>query len=140
VTDRLRLWLGGLVVLALAGVLWEAAAPSGTGEIAEVTAALDAWARFAASGDLDHLAGHFVVDGPQYRQLSDEAAEDREWDGRDYQFGIADAEVVAPGQVVGTVTVRRDGEVTMTARWEFDLRPIEGRWQIWTVRTNSIPA
>ncbi|HKX76404.1 MAG TPA: hypothetical protein VJR05_13545 [Acidimicrobiia bacterium] len=134
-TDRLRLGLGGLVVLVLAGVLWGAFNAPRNGEITDVAAALEAWARFASNGDAKELAGYFVVDGPQYQQLSREAAADRPWDGRDYQFQLAQAEVVGPGLVTGTVTVRRDGEVTMTAGWEFDLRLVGGRWQIWTVRT-----
>lgn len=134
-TDRLRLGLGGLVVVALAGVLWGAFDAPRNSEIGDVTAALEAWARFASSGDSEELAGHFVVDGPQYQQLFREAAADRSWDGRRYQFQLAQAEVVGPGLVTGTVTLYRDGEVTMTAGWEFDLRLVGGRWQIWTVRT-----
>ena len=138
-TDRLRLGLGGLVVLVLAGVLWGAVDTPRTGQVTDVESALEAWARFASDGDLEHLAGRFVVDGPQYQQLAGEAA-NRQWDGRDYEFELADAEVVGSGLVAGTVTVRQEGEVTMTARWEFDLRLVDDHWQIWTLRTLDQPS
>ncbi|MDP3984075.1 MAG: hypothetical protein Q8Q52_03605 [Acidimicrobiia bacterium] len=142
-TQRIRFGVGLGLVAALGFVLWTMFPPPVPGdergvlidEIAATREALAAWAEFASSGDLSTVHGFFDPDGPQYRQLAAEAAAAREWDGDQYDFTLADAEVVAPGLVTGTVTVSRSGNLVQSFIWEIELRHLGGRWQIWTVRT-----
>ncbi len=139
-TERIRLGVGAGAVALLALVLWWLAASDPVpDQLADTRAALAAWADFASTGDLGAVEGFFVVDGPQYRQFVLETTQS--FDGQEYAFTLDDAEVIRPDLVGGMVTVTRDGLVTMTSRWEAELRLVDGRWQIWTVRTvASFPA
>lgn len=107
--------------------------------------ALDAWGRFAVTGDLEELDGHFHPDGPQYAQLRDEAPDVRARGdgGFPYSFGIEDASIedasvdtLHAGRALLHVEValNRPGEPTRLLRWELDLvhEPHHG-WRVWTV-------
>ena len=102
--------------------------------------ALHAWGRFAVTGDLEELDGHFHPDGPQYAQLQDEApaVHGRSDGGPPYSFEIEDATVDAlharRALLNVEVTLNRPGEPTRSLRWELDLvhQPHDG-WTLWTV-------
>lgn len=138
-TYRLRLVVGITAVTALAGGLALALAadstpPDSTGEIAAAEEAMSAWARFASTGDLQAVKGVFAEDGPQYQQLVQEAPTLSN-EGAHYRFALADPVLLQPGLVRGLVTVSRPGEPDQNYVWDVELRLMEGRWQVWTVRT-----
>ena len=118
----------------------EVAFSSGEAPLEAAQQALDAWGRFAVTGDLDDLDGHFHPDGPQYAQLRDEAraVRARSDGGPPYSFEIEDATVNAfharRALLHVEVTLNRPGEPTRSLRWELDLvhEPHHG-WTLWTV-------
>ena len=125
-----------MVAVAMLGSLlwWLVPQSSESDLITDTRSALEAWARFASSGDVRALDGHFLVGGPQYLQLQSEASSPV-GDGDDYSFKLQNAEIVNEGLITGTVTVYRNGLLSSSHRWEIELRLSRGRWQIWTVRT-----
>ena len=130
-TSRLRWSLAIILVLVLAGVWWVVGRGyEAAGEIEAAQKALTAWGLFAGDGDTSRLPETFD-DGPQLEQLRSEVIEA----GPPYSFTLTEAEVTAPGFVVGTVTVSRPGEVVQTFRWEIEMRSTGGVWRLWTVRT-----
>lgn len=124
-----------MVAVAMLGSLlwWLVPRSSESDLITDTRSALEAWARFASSGDVRALDGHFLVGGPQYLQLQSETSS--VGDGDDYSFTLQDAEIVHEGLIAGTVTVYRDGVFSSSHRWEIELRLPGDRWQIWTVRS-----
>lgn len=139
-TYRVRMFIGLVVVISLACVLSVATQPKETGaelagEIEAVEVAMTAWARFAQTGDLARVAGIFAEDGPQFQQLSAEVEGAAGRGGESYLFVISDATVLQPGLVRGSVVVSRSGETDRVFLWDIELRSIDGRWQVWTVRT-----
>ncbi len=109
--------------------------------IAGARAALAAWGRFAVSGDLGKVAGVFVPDGPQYRQLAGDAGIPRLVSGiaRPYEVSLSDVHLgeAPPGEavVIGTVVWTRPGEPDQRYAWELELRSADGNaWRLWTVR------
>jgi len=103
-------------------------------------AAVEAWGRFATSGDLGEVDDHFVRDGPQYRQFEQEAgARQAAAGGPPYRFTLL-APVLLDDQPEGDRIVRgeleltRDGEPAQRFRWDLRLRRGEdGAWRVWTV-------
>jgi hypothetical protein len=136
VTDRVRLAAGVVAVVMLGLGLWRVLPTTETDLLADTEAALAAWARFASTGDLAEIEGFFVANGPQHTELVGEAVSRRVGDGEPYVFRLEAAEAVGPGLVSGRVVVERSGTVTHTAHWEIELRLHDGRWQIWTVRSD----
>lgn len=139
-TYRVRISIGLVVVISLAGGLSVAIQPKEPGaelegEIEAVEEAMTAWARFADTGDLATVAGIFAKDGPQFRQLSAEAARAAGRGGAPYLFVLSDPTVLQPGLVRGSVVVSRNDETDQVFLWDIELRAIDGRWQVWTVRT-----
>lgn len=108
--------------------------------LAATRAALSAWGRFASTGDVTVLGGHFLKEGPQYRQLVTEAPGLAVVPkGHEYEV-LTDAAVRAlstdRAQVRAQVVWRRPGEADQRKVWMIDLRPTpRGRWAVWTVRT-----
>ena len=121
-----------------------AAAPAGAaGESVEVAAraALDAWARFADTGDVDQLEAVFDPGGPQFARLRAEApgVAARPAAGAPYAFTATGMQVGAGSSadervVVADVVVSRMGEADQRFAWELVMRRGEGRWRLWTVR------
>jgi len=118
--------------------------PPGTdSELVETTReALSEWGRFAVTGDVGVLTGHFHPDGPQYRQLVREApalvAANRT--GQAYQVAsrvtvkerLSDRAVVA-----ARVVWERRGEPAQRMTWSVELRPTAAaNWALWTVGTS----
>ena len=157
-----RRWAAAGVVIALflgVGYMMTAGRPSGAGRpgMAEapgapaapgvelvqeaVRAALDAWARFASTGDVDQLGVAFDRGGPQFARLRAEAAglAGRPAGGGPYAF-TATGMQFGPGSnedervVVADVVVSRPGETDQRFAWELVMRKGEGRWRLWTVR------
>lgn len=107
-------------------------------------AALDAWARFADSGDVDHLEAVFDPGGPQFARLRAEAPglAARPGAGGRYAFTATAMQVGAGSSadervVVADVVVSRVGETDQRFAWELVMRRGEGRWRLWTVRERA---
>jgi hypothetical protein len=104
-------------------------------------AALDAWARFADSGDVDHLGVAFDRGGPQFARLQSEARvlATRPAAGARYSFTATGLRVSPRGQdeervVEADVVVSRAGETDQRFAWQLVMRNSEGQWRLWTVR------
>lgn len=112
-------------------------------------AALDAWARFASSGDVATTDRTFHPDGPQRVQLEAEATSVRPVSERSYVF-VAEGLVVEKGhqvderRVQANVAIRRAGEVDRRYAWELEMRRTGpgGPWLLWTVhdRPSELPS
>ena len=122
-------------------------APAGAaGESVEdaARAALDAWARFADTGDVDQLEAAFDPGGPQLAGLRAEAPglAARRAAGAPYAF-TANGMQVGPGRsadervVIADVVVSRVGEADQRFAWELVMRREEDRWPLWTVRDRA---
>lgn len=104
-----------------------------------VDAALLAWRRFAATGDLGVLNGHFHPDSPQHPQLITKAADlaiDPLGDPP-YRFVLDTPEITIDADratVVGEVVTTRSGEELKSAQWQLELVRVEGS-SAWLVRT-----
>jgi hypothetical protein len=100
-------------------------------------AALQAWGRFAGSGDLGLVRPYFWANGPQYQQFQQEAPTLRAAPGRPYSYALRAPVVQAAGRqpvVRGSVVISRLGEQSKTVRWDLHLRrDPTGRWRVWTV-------
>ena len=107
-------------------------------------AALDAWARFANSGDVDQLEAVFDPGGPQFARLRVEApgVAARPAAGAAYAFTATGMQVGAGSSadervVVADVVLARAGEADQRFAWELVMRKGEDRWRLWTVRDRS---
>ncbi len=103
--------------------------------VAAAQDALDAWARFASTGDLAALDGFLDPAGPQYAQLVGEASTIGSGEAT-YTFVLENAAAAMRDGfpvVSGTVMILRDGEIVDEVVW--DLHLIEGGtgWLLWTV-------
>jgi hypothetical protein len=106
--------------------------------VAAARASLEAWARFAGSGDLRVLVGRFAPEGPQYRRLRLEAP-DLLGGGHPgpYRLRLLDGSVEDPSSgdervVQATVMFSGPGGAE-TWRWDLYLRRTGDRWLLWTV-------
>jgi hypothetical protein len=109
--------------------------------LAAARAALSAWGRFAGSGDLTVLSRHFHEDGPQYRQLVDEAPRiaAARLSAGEYQVvsdGMVKSLSADRAEVRATVVWQRPGESDQRKVWSIELRNSRGEnWAVWTVRS-----
>ena len=134
-SERSRLWVATLLVGGLGVGFWSAAFNQSDGaEIDAAAAAMRAWGSFAGTGDLGSVSDWFAADGPQYRQLQAEAG--AIVPGDTYDFELADAEVIGPGLVRGSVSVTSDRGSPQLYRWDIELVKEAGDWKVWTVRTS----
>lgn len=120
------------------------AAPAGEGVEEAVRAALDAWARFADTGDVDALGAAFDRGGPQFARLRAEAPGVAAGPAAGAPYGFSATGMrVGPGSqenervVVADVVVSRSGETDQRFAWELVMRRSEGRWRLWTVRERA---
>lgn len=110
------------------------------------TQALDAWARFASTGELATLDGAFDPAGPQMAALRLQAVGLAQPDVGAYTFG-ADVLSVRAGRnpdeevVVADVVLSRPGEADQRFAWEIVMRRSgqSGAWVVWTVRDRATP-
>lgn len=116
------------------------AGPTDQQLVAAATAAVGAWGDFATTGDLAAVAGTFVVDGPQHRQLAQEApARQAAQGGAPYRFVVSGATVLdqrpdGDRVVRADLELVRDGSPVQRYRWDLRLRADPaGAWRIWTV-------
>ena len=107
-------------------------------------AALDAWATFASTGDVEALRGTFDPSGPQLERLKAEApgVKARAAPGVPYRFSAtvlrSSAGLDSHEQVVGAeVVVSRPGETDQRFIWELVMRSTDGRWLLWTVHDRA---
>ena len=103
--------------------------------------ALDAWAAFGTSGDVEVLRNRFDPAGPQYRLLESEAAaiRARRPGPPPYSFVMEDPAVLDVRDdervVRGPVVASRRGEGDQRFAWDVVLRRgPKGDWRVWTVR------
>lgn len=134
-TERQRLVAAGLFVFLLAAGFWSATSTPRVdgGEIEAAATAVQAWGAFATTGDIRSVAGLFAMDGPQYRQLLSEAESIDP--GPVYEFVLSERRLIGPGVVRGSVVVTGPVGQPETYRWDLELVELDGRWQLWTVRT-----
>lgn len=118
----------------------DGAGPSDAELLAVATDAVEAWGRFASTGDLSQVADHYVADGPQFQQFTSEApALQAEAGGPPYRFTLGDAAVLGDQPagdrlVRGTLELTREGQPPQRYRWDLRLRRIaDGSWRVWTV-------
>ena len=123
----------------------EQAPPEGALSVSQVPLeaaqdALDAWGRFAVTGDLGELDGHFHPDGPQYAQLLDEAPAvgARGDGGPPYEFQIEDATVevlkARRARLHVDVTLTHPSEAARQYQWQVVLvAGPDDDWRLWTV-------
>lgn len=128
-----------------------AAPPASTAEAAPTTVAVDprivavqnaltAWGEFVADGDPERLKPWFAEDGPQYRQLAEEAPELAARPGTSYSVTTEDESVTAAAGeeeavVESHVTWTQPAEAAQEYKWDVVLRRAEdGRWLLWTIR------
>ena len=139
-TERMRLATATLLVVGLGVGFWnvtsmpEARGKIGEGEIETAQAAVNAWASFASTGDIEFVSPWFAADGPQYAQLQVEVA--KIVPGGVYHFALSGARVVGPGLVRGSVTVTSESGETQRYRWDIELVQQGRTWKVWTVRTS----
>jgi hypothetical protein len=154
-----RSWLliGGLVLVAiflawltvngLPGVGDQTPTTTTTPEqraVADGNKALADWGRFAVTKDLGVLKDSFWPNGPQYKQLAQEAKRQKPLGPPPYQLTMSGVRVLTPRPdqrvLRGQVRVTRPGEQQQDYRWDVVLRrdPKSGdRWRLWTVRETA---
>lgn len=107
--------------------------------VAAMQAALAAWGQFAVTGEMRDLGDHFVVGGPQRRQLRAESAAIRNDPPGPPPYEVEVAEVftvsVTPGDIVlrAAVTWRRSGAADQSFTWDIQMRLVDGSWKLFTV-------
>ena len=152
-----RTWLLiGVLVLVALGLAWltmngppfrsrSASPPALTADqqaLADGRRALEAWGRFAVTNDLGDLRDWFWANGPQYKQLAEEARKRKRAPGPPaYQFTLAsNMRVLAPTAeqrvLRGRVEVTRPAEPVQRFNWDVWMRRDgeTGRWRLWTVQ------
>lgn len=105
--------------------------------VAAARAALVAWGDFAGTGDLSQVRRIFAAEGPQLRQLEQEAASIERRAGGGYRVALTEAAAEVDGSnatVTGTVSWSRANEADQVYRWAIELRLFDGTWHLFTVR------
>ena len=135
-TGRVRQSAALVLVVCLASAWWLVSRAEGRleDETEAAADALQAWARFANTGNIVLVLDSFAEDGPQLRQLKSEI--DSIEPGPPYTFELSDAVVVGEGIVRGTVTIDRAGEPDQVFSWDIELVQEDGRWKLWSVSTS----
>lgn len=107
-------------------------------------AALDAWGRFAVSGDLSQIGATFAPGGPQLERLRAEAPqiEAHPPGTPPYTFTLTNETVLGGASaderiVRGDVVVSRPNEEDQHFQWDLVLHRTESRWLLWTVRQSQ---
>ncbi|MGH8945124.1 MAG: hypothetical protein ACRDVL_03130 [Acidimicrobiia bacterium] len=98
--------------------------------------ALTEWAEFASTGDTEVVNDVFAPDGPQWRQLEEEATAGVSGSGPT-TFTVQELRLRRFGSETATVWVRveaaRAGFESKLLGWDFDLIRRGDRWLVWTV-------
>ncbi len=108
--------------------------------LAAAKGALDAWGRFAVSGDLEALGPWFDPEGPQYGQLAQESPElQAEPLGNPPYLVTLESPVVSLDEqgrpvVEGSVVFARTGEAAQRLEWRMAFRRGSEGWALWSVQ------
>jgi hypothetical protein len=109
--------------------------------LADGEQALSDWGEFAVTNDLADVKDSFWANGPQYKQLAEEAKGRKPLGPPPYKMTMSNAKVI-PGAredqrvVRGKVQMTRPGEKPQTFNWDLLLQVDQasgGRWRLWTV-------
>jgi hypothetical protein len=110
--------------------------------LADGQQALADWGRFAVTNDLGVVKRSFWADGPQYKQLAEEAkSRDKALGPPPYNVTMTGVQVLSPRSnqrvLRGRVMFTRSGEEPQSYAWDVWMRR-EGasgeHWRLWTVR------
>lgn len=113
--------------------------PTAPAVVVALREALAAWGRFAVSGDMAELEDHFVVGGPQRRQLRAESGAIRESPPGPPAYEVTASNVFSVSVTTDDVVMRaevvwaREGEEPQEFLWDIQMRRIEGTWRLLTV-------
>jgi hypothetical protein len=113
--------------------------------LADGQQALSDWGRFAVTNDLRTVKDSFWANGPQYKQLAEEAkSRDKPIGPPDYKVTMTDVQVIPSGDnqrvLRGRVQLTRSGEPAQSYNWDVWMRRDDaagGRWRLWTVRPTA---
>ena len=107
-------------------------------------AALDAWAAFGSTGDVEQLRDTFDPAGPQFERLNAEApgVKARAVPGAPYRFsatvlGSSAGRDHDEQLVVADIVVTRPGETDQRFSWELVMRRSDSRWLLWTAHDSA---
>lgn len=108
--------------------------------IADGEKALADWGVFAVTNDLGTVKESFWDNGPQYRQLAEEAKTRKKIGPPPYTMTMTGVRVLKPSEdqriLRGKVQMSRPGEKPQTFNWDVWLKvdpAAGGRWRLWTV-------
>lgn len=109
--------------------------------IADGEKALADWGVFAVTNDLGTVKESFWDNGPQYKQLAEEAKTRKKIGPPPYTMTMTGVRVLKPSEdqriLRGKVQMSRPGEEPQTFNWDVWLQvdpEAGGRWRLWTVR------
>jgi hypothetical protein len=110
--------------------------------VADGQQALADWGRFAVTNDLGVVKDSFWTNGPQYKQLAEEAkSRDKALGPPPYNVSMTGVRVLSPRSdqrvLRGRVMFTRQGEEPQAYAWDVWMRregASGGRWRLWTVR------
>ncbi len=113
--------------------------------LADGQQALSDWGRFAVTYDLRTVKDSFWANGPQYKQLAEEAKSGDQPPGPPpYKVTMTGVQVIPSGDnqrvLRGRVQLTREGERAQAYSWDVWMRrdaAAGGRWRLWTVRTTG---
>jgi hypothetical protein len=113
--------------------------------LADGQQALSDWGRFAVTNDLRTVKDSFWANGPQYKQLAEEAkSRDQPLGPPAYKVTMTDVQVIPSGDnqrvLRGRVQLTRSGEPAQSYNWDVWMRRDDaagGRWRLWTVRPTA---
>ena len=108
--------------------------------IADGEKALADWGVFAVTNDLGTVKESFWDNGPQYKQLAEEAKTRKKIGPPPYTLTMTGVRVLKPSEdqriLRGKVQMSRPGEQPQTFNWDVWLKvdpAAGGRWRLWTV-------
>ena len=108
--------------------------------IADGEKALADWGVFAVTNDLGSVKESFWDNGPQYKQLAEEAKTRKKIGPPPYTMTMTGVRVLKPSEdqriLRGKVQMSRPGEEPQTFNWDVWLKvdpAAGGRWRLWTV-------
>jgi hypothetical protein len=115
--------------------------------VADGEQALADWGEFAVTNDLAEVKDSFWANGPQYKQLAQEAAKrkgERPLGPPPYTMTMSGVQVIKPREdqriLRGKVLMTRPGEQPQNFNWDVWLKldpAADGRWRLWTVGTTG---
>ena len=113
--------------------------------VADGQRALTDWGEFAVTNDLGQVKDTFWANGPQYKQLAQEAKARKKPIGPPpYTVTMSGVQVLKPRPdqriLRGRVQMTRPGERPQTFNWDVLMQVDQaagGQWRLWTVRNTA---